>query len=103
MPYLDNPNHPMASAIFGCSASLALYLAMKECGVDVHDFGSGMLTGMANASEPEPDPMEPRDSRPMKERFAGFIAIAEASQRDAKPGEFVFDAFLGNRANLIGA
>ena len=100
MPYLDNPNHPMASAIFGCSASLALYLAMKECGVDVHDFGSGMLTGMANAPEPEPDPAEPRDSRPMKERFAGFIATAEASQRDAKPGEFVFEAFLGDRSEF---
>jgi hypothetical protein len=98
MAYVDEPDHPMASAVFGCSANLALYLAAKERGVDVHDFGSAMLAGLAKAPPPEAE--EPRDDRPIRERFAGFIATAEASQKGAAPGEFVFEAFLGDRTEF---
>ena len=40
------------------------------------------------------------DDRPPLERFAAFVASAEASQRDAVPGEYVFEAFLGDRKDF---
>ena len=98
MAYVDKRDHPMASALFACSATLAVYLALKERGVDVHDFGTAMLTAMAQA--PLAEPQEPEDDRPLQERFAEFTASAEASQRDAMPGEFVFEAFLGDRTDF---
>lgn len=102
MAYVDKRNHPMAAAVFGCSASLALYLVLKERGIHVHDFGSAMLAAMARAPfpEPKPEPEQPKDERPLKERFAEFVATAEASQRDARPGEFVYETVFGDRTEF---
>ncbi len=95
MAYVDSRDHPMAVAVLICSGSLAVYLALKKRGVDVHDFGGAMLTFFKK--NPRPEPEEPEDSRPVQERFADLFASAEASQRDAAPGEFVFEAFYGDR------
>ncbi len=95
MAYVDDHTHPMAGAVFGCSASLAVYLALKKRGVDVHEFGSAMLTFMKN--NPPSEPEAPEDERSPRERFDGFIKMAEASQKDAKPGEFVVEAFYDDR------
>ena len=54
-----------------------------------------MLANLKQAPRPEPEP--PRDSKSMQERFAGFVAAGDTSQRDAAPGEFVFEAFLGDQ------
>jgi hypothetical protein len=97
MAYIDRPRHPMASSVFGCAANLALYLALKERGVDAHGFGVAMLQGMATGREREPAPAQPADDRPVQERFAGFLEAANESQSEAESGEFVFEAFLGDR------
>ena len=98
LAYVDKRDHPMATAVFSTIALLAVHLALRERGVEVHDFGSAMLTAMAQA--PLPGPEQPVDDRPPLERFAGFVAHAEASQRDAVPGEYVFEAFLGDRTDF---
>ena len=98
MAYVDKRGHPMAPTVFSTIALLAVYVALRERGVDVHDFGSAMLTAMAHA--PLPAPEGPVDDRPPLERFAEFVASAEASQRDAVPGEYVFEAFLGDRTDF---
>jgi hypothetical protein len=100
MAYVDNPKHPMAWAVFDCSGYLAVYLALKGRGVDVHDFGNAILAAMAEAPHPEPKSEQPADVRPMKDRFAEFAAVAEASQRDALPGEYVYEAVLGDRTEF---
>jgi hypothetical protein len=98
MAYVDKPSHPMATAVFGCSANLALYLALKERGVDAHAFGTAMLNGMSGAPPAEPD--EAKDERSPMERFASFIEIAQESETNAEPGEFVYEAFLGDRRDF---
>ena len=95
MAYVDSPQAPMASSLFGCSASLAVYLALQKRGVDAHAFGSVMLKRMTAAPAPEPQEQADDGATP-RERFAKFIEAGEASQRDAAPGEFVFEAFLGD-------
>jgi hypothetical protein len=83
----------MASALFICSINLALYLALKARGIDVHDFGSAMLTGLAKAPMPAPDSLT-------DEQIAQFTASADASQQDAAPGEFVYEVYSGEDDNL---
>ena len=89
MAYLDKPDHPMASALFICSINLALYLALKARGVDVHDFGNAMLTGLAKAPATAPPDLAGPES------LALFKAGAEASQQSAAPGEFVYEVHEG--------
>ena len=91
MAYVDEPNHPMASSVFICNGSLSLYLALKPRGISAHDFGSALLEAMASAPFPEPKPDGPADTRPVKERFADFIKIANDSLTQALPGEFVYE------------
>ncbi len=98
MPYVDKPNHPLAPAVSGSIPVLAMYLALRERGVDVHDFGNALLTAMAK--DPPQGLEGPADDRPPMERFAGLVECGEASQRDATPGEHVFEAFLGNRTDF---
>ena len=54
MAYLERRDHPMASAVFECSANLALYLVLKDHGIDAHAFGSAMLDLMSKAPGPAP-------------------------------------------------
>jgi len=96
MAYVDNPDSPMASSVFVCCGSLALYLALKQRGVDEHQYGSALLRSIRNTPPAEPEPHD--DKLSMQERFAGFVASGEASQSEARTGEFVFEAFLGDRS-----
>lgn len=98
MAYVDEPEHPMASSLFICSGSLALYLALRRRGIDVHEYGSAVLEGIRNAPPPTPEPQA--DDRSARDRFADFVASGEASQRDPRPGEFVFEVFPGDRSEL---
>lgn len=94
MAYVDRRGAAMAFSVFGCSALLALYLALKKRGIDVHQFGQALLEGMATAPPPEAE--EPSDDQPSRaERFAAFVADGEASLRDGAPGEFVFEVLPG--------
>lgn len=101
MAYVDDPDHLMASAVFGCCGVLALYLPLRERGVDVHQFGSAFLeqarSNLSKASDAANDETSPRD------RIARLIESGKASQSVAKPGEFVFDAFWGDRSEFSWA
>ena len=96
MPYVDNPDGAMASSLFVCCGSLALYLALKQQGVDVHQYGAVLLHSIRNRQPREPESRN--DDSSMQERFADFIASGEASQSEVRTGEFVFEAFLGDRS-----
>ena len=86
LAYGDDPRHPMASALFNCSAVLALYLVLQEHAVGVHEFGRVALEAIGDylrsdagsTSEEAPD-------------VEAFRAAAAASQAGARPGEFVFE------------
>src|SRR5438270_11025115 len=39
LPYLDEPENPMAMSLLSCAASLALYVVLRDTGVDVHNVG----------------------------------------------------------------
>ena len=97
MAYVDNHKGAMADSVFQCNVMLAIYLALKERGIDVHEFGKMMLTKMEQApiKPPEEQP-ESAKGRSMQEQLAAFISAGEASQKEAAPGEFVFEAFLGD-------
>ncbi len=90
LAYLDDPRHPMASSLFLCMSALALYLVLREQGVDAHSYGRAFVDQLA-ASPPPPPPQQEDDRSPM-DRFAGFLEKAQESQVSAKPGEFVFEA-----------
>jgi len=98
MAYVDEPNHPMASSVFLCCGSLALFLALKRRGVDAHQFGSATLDAIRTAPPPIAESSHENTSR--QEQFAKFVASADASQTNAGPGEFVFEAFLGDRSEF---
>lgn len=97
MAYVDDHEKPMASAVFSCNRILAVYLALQKRGVDVHDFGSTMLSDLVNV--PPAPAEEPEGEQPSwEERLAGLVAAGEASQREAAPGEFVFEVLPGDGA-----
>jgi len=97
MAYREKRDHPMASAAFICTANLALFLALKERGVDEHAYGAAMLDSIANRA-PEPPAEDSPDRPSARDRMAQFVASAEASQTDALPGEFVYEAVFDSRA-----
>jgi hypothetical protein len=100
MAYVETPNHPMATSMFSCNVSLAVYLALATRGVDVHDFGRAMLAGWAQASIPEPTPQQLREAKTPEEQFADFMSTAVSSQSQAKPNEFVYDVFVGDNGDF---
>lgn len=83
LAYVDKPQHPLASALFICSVNLSLYLALQNRGIDVHDFGSAMVNGLAQAPIPVPEESE----ETLKERVAQFALLAKESQTNSAPGE----------------
>ena len=93
MAYLDSPDKPMATSVFGCGVWFAVYQALRQRGVDVHDVGREMLAALAEG--PAPEMADADDGRTRQERFADFIAGGEESQRNEVPGEFVFEAYVG--------
>jgi len=94
MAYVDKTDHPMAASVFSSCANLAVYLALKERGVNVHDFGCAMLADMKQSS------MKPEDVGSDPKRLEEFIASGEASKKDAAPSEFVFEAFAGDHKDF---
>ena len=100
MAYVDDPARPMASNLFSCSAALAVYLALRERGVDAHAFGAAMLEA-ARAERTEP-PSQQVEREPREARWAKFEAAARASQRNPAPGEFVFEAVAGGDSRSWG-
>lgn len=87
MTYVDQPEHPLAPALFTCNANIALYLALKKRGVEVHAFGNAMLNGLARAPIPRP-----QESAEMKQQhLAQFAASAKVSQEKAQAGEDIFE------------
>lgn len=85
MAYADRPGHPMASSVFSCEGLLALYLALRERGVDVHDYGAVMLETMPSL------PMGDGQAELTTELFTAMVDAAAESQREARPGEFVYE------------
>ncbi|MDH3644015.1 MAG: L-2-amino-thiazoline-4-carboxylic acid hydrolase [Gammaproteobacteria bacterium] len=96
MAYVDNPDSPMASSVFICCGSLALFLALKPRGVDAHQYGGALLDSMRSTPPTAPETTD--DGTSPQERFSRFIASGEASQSTASPGEFVFEALVGDRS-----
>lgn len=92
MAYLDNPQHPLAAALFICNVNLSLYLALKRRGVDVHAFGNALLNGLMRAPIP---PLPPESDEELQARLAVFAQLAEASQTNAQSGEDVVEAVTG--------
>jgi len=92
LAYVDKPAHPLAPAFFASTVNLALYLALRDQGIDAHTFGRAMLTGLERAPIP-PDPN--RTERSDAARLA-FIAAAERSQREALAREDVFEFLDGD-------
>lgn len=92
MAYTDKPEHPFAAALFIPCINLSIYLALKKRGVDVHDFGVSLLNGLALAPSPKPA----GEATSPEERVSKLVALGEESQRNAAPGEDVFEAFAGD-------
>ena len=84
LAYLDEPDHPMADSLFKCAMTLAVYLALKDRGVDVHDFGSTVVAMFAMVPAP-PDQFGDESA------LLALRTAAEASQREPRKGEFVFE------------
>lgn len=84
VPYVDDLAHTMASSMHFCAVLLAVYLAMRARGVDVHDFGAHMLDGMRRRLEQMTPPLSdsPNSAR---------VEHARASQQQAADNEFVFE------------
>jgi L-2-amino-thiazoline-4-carboxylic acid hydrolase-like protein len=82
LAYVDRPAAPMASSLFLCTAALALWVALRERGVDVHAFGRAMVEQMATWEQPPGD---------QSAWLSAFKAAGEESQRARRPGEFVFE------------
>lgn len=92
MAYVDTPQHPMATSVFFCNTSLAVYLALKTHGVSAHDYGQAMLTEMVHT----PAPKQPENTETPQEQFQKFMEAAALSKQQAKPNEFVYEVFLGD-------
>lgn len=84
LAYLDEQDHPMADSLFKCAMTLAVYLALKERGVQVHDFGATVLEMFAMVPAP-PDQLGDEAA------VLALKSAAAASQREPKKGEFVFE------------
>ncbi len=100
MAYVDNPKHSMAFPLFICNVNLAVFLALKERGVDAHAFGNAMLAGLEAAPLIVTD--EPLGEGFLEERFAEFVAVGEATQKDRVPGEFEFEVLAGDEEFELG-
>ena len=90
LAYLDDPSHPMAMSSFFCSANLAMYLALRDRGVDVHEFGRAVVEDFA--------PALVRTSRPTSRSRRSWRSSEPPPTRLGRcaPGEFVFEVVGGD-------
>jgi len=100
LAYADDRDHPMANSVLSCAALLAVYLTLREAGVDVHSFGSAMLRELNKAVQATRSRREQRGSQPDPEKaetgLNKLITAGAASQKQVMPGEFVFDVSRDN-------
>lgn len=89
MGYVENPTHPMAGSVFWCDAALALYLVLRERGVDVHDFGRALIERFARDME-QPAAAD-SEAEFTAEVFTAMVEAAAESQRNPQAGEFVYE------------
>jgi len=90
LPYLDRPDHSMASSMFACAGLLAIFKALRERGLgDAHAWGRAIhtLPALVGESNAESEERQRRD--------------AEASQANASAAEFVFEV-VEDEASGIG-
>lgn len=87
MAYVDKPEHPLAPALFTCNVNIALYLALKKRGVEVHAFGNALLNGLMRA----PIPMPQESVQERQAHLEIFASSASASQTGAQTGEDIFE------------
>ena len=85
LAYVDNIQHPMAGSLHFCALMLAIYLALKDRGADVHEFGRKMLELIAHFNRQRPPPA-------LSDPDASLV---EVSKQPAKPGEFEVEVFNG--------
>ncbi len=78
LAYLDVPGHPLARALFDCAINLAIYLALKSAGIEVHDFGRALLNNLS---------MQPAQA----EAESGQMMDVPADAR-AHPGQFKLES-----------
>ena len=90
MAYVDNPDNAMANSLFFCTALLAIYLALKPQGVNVHEYGRLMLEILAANTDARNAASEAR-KKPAPE----LVDAAGQSQSNPQPGEFVFEVYEG--------
>lgn len=90
LPYVDQPDHPMANSAFECAGALAVYLALQRVGggVNAHEFGPVMIEGLGNG----PAGSEPSHS------YSEFVAAGVDSQATGSAHEFVFNMSRGDGA-----
>jgi hypothetical protein len=87
MAYSASPEHPMAGSVYFCNASLAVYLALKSRGVDVHQYGEQMLLEMRRTYNPPKDTPQ----KPVKDQLAALMEAGNDSAQGARPTEFVYE------------
>ncbi|MEE2784203.1 MAG: L-2-amino-thiazoline-4-carboxylic acid hydrolase [Pseudomonadota bacterium] len=80
LAYLDVPDHPLARALFDCAINLAIYLALKSAGIEVHDFGRALLNNLS---------MQPAQTQ--AEAESGQMMDVPADAR-AHPGQFKLES-----------
>ncbi len=90
LAYQEKPDHPLAAALFTCSVNIALYLAVKSRGVDVHAFGASLLAGLTRAPIPVPELTDDA----IRNQIAWFTEAGAASRQEGRSGEDVFEAVL---------
>ena len=97
--YRDNPDHRHAGDLFSCAMNLALFLAVKDRGIDAHRFGAAMIDRIRKvlaALRSEQQGAEPQQPDPSATQT--FIDAMQESQTSAKAGEFVYE-YLPDESN----
>jgi hypothetical protein len=89
MPYVETPRHPMAGSMYFCALMLAIHLALRPRGVDVHTLGGAMLKMVADVNQQRPATAETEPGYSM-------IEASKASLEHAGENEFVFEVLESN-------
>ena len=91
LPYVENPEHPMADSVFTCAGAIAVYLALSRAGarVDVHRFGCRMLDVLVDTDPAGPAPT-----------YEEMHDAGESSQQHSAPNEFVFRVLPGDGGDV---